>query len=306
MHAAEFLASLARASTLKRVYFFFGEESYFFRIGLGELKKRFLPDIVPAVEHVKFDFSLTRMLAHLTTTGLWSGKRMALLYGAESLAKKDHKTLGEYCGAPAPDSLLIIRDEGWEVPSWLKAGANVEVVQCKPVRGADLGTWVDRLLTEHGVRLDPEARDWLIDRAGNSLTEIDQCARRISWVQSEATKPLGIEDIRDCVADTAERTAYQLGEAVVRRQAPAALLSLEKLIEWADSPLMVIGGLAGYVRREIAPPKNAWRSSGPSISGEEGLRLLSILAKLDSEVKSSRLSDAILMRRALFSLLETR
>ncbi|MBI2889859.1 MAG: hypothetical protein HYY13_03635 [Nitrospirae bacterium] len=314
MRATQFLSSPPTATRNRPVIFAWGDDFYLFRKSLERLRANFRPDDAPLVQHVKSDFSLPRLLAHLGNTGLFAVRRMAILYGAESLGKADRTALASFSETATDTTLLLLRAEYEREKDfeWVKAARGFEVLDCRSLRGEELRLWAGRVLEEHGVRLTPAAATWLLDHTGTSLADLEQAARRIAWVYPDRRAPLSPEEIRDSVADTAERTSFALADAAWASDAPAAWLALERVLELGDDVPWVLGGISFAIRRRVSPGETRFGPPRRSVPGtgrteaDRALAMLSVLSETDVLAKSAHVPDPSLMRQALLKLLALR
>ena len=121
-----------------------------------------------------------------------------------------------------------------------------------------------------GFRLDPAAARMLVDRMGASPQRLGNELERLALWAGEGGE-VGAADLDAMIADTSESAVWALSDALIERDAGAALRIAERLISQGENVTGLIYGLASRLRKACAaaamleqgsPPKQVESSLG--------------------------------------------
>jgi DNA polymerase III delta subunit len=188
---------------------------------------------------------LDGLLASIPALSLVATKRYLLADRVDRLSAKD---LGVLAGAVAalPEDLtlvLVARSDGPK-PAKAKAEAlkaleaNVKAASGKAITYASPNARdLSRRLVEEakglGFTLERDAAELLVARMGERTLRLANELRRLAlWAQGGT---VGRNDLEAMIADTTEEVAWTLSDAVVERNAPAAVLAAERLRDQGES-----------------------------------------------------------------------
>ena len=146
-----------------------------------------------------------------------------------------------------------------------------------------LGPVLDQLLAGTGKRVDHGAEARLAALVGPDARVLaSEVAKLVAYAGDRTV--IGAEDVDAIVTRVAEDPFFALGNAVEARDLRAALAVVDRSIQDGASPFMLLGSLAGTVRRLVVEGERARRAGGgrrlgsfnewertvlPSISDEE-------------------------------------
>jgi DNA polymerase-3 subunit delta len=124
-----------------------------------------------------------------------------------------------------------------------------------------LGPVIASLLAGTGKRVDKGGEDRLAQLLGGDARVLaSEVAKLAAFVGDR--KVIGRADVDAIVTRVAEDPFFALGNAVEARDLPAALAVLGRSVEDGASPFMLLGSLAGTVRRLVAERERARRAAG--------------------------------------------
>ena len=201
------------------------------------------------------DGSLDEALAGAANLSLFASKRMLdIRLPAKGLDRKGSDTIRRYLGSPPPSTMVLCRAPGldWRTRSsaWHKAidkaGA---VVQVWPVSARELPRWLDQRCRASGLQLDREALSILADRVeGNLLAATQEIEKlRLSGRQG----PIGAEEMRDAVGDSAHFDTFQMIDTAFAGQGARACRMARVLRQDGIPIFMVMGALVNQLRRAL-------------------------------------------------------
>jgi DNA polymerase-3 subunit delta len=124
-----------------------------------------------------------------------------------------------------------------------------------------LGPVLESLLAGTGKRVDRGAEARLAELVGGDARVLaSEVAKLAAYVGDR--KVIARADVDAVVTRVAEDPFFALGNAVEARDLPQALAVLGRSIEDGASPFMVVGSLAGTVRRLVVERERARRAAG--------------------------------------------
>ena len=129
-----------------------------------------------------------------------------------------------------------------------------------------LGPVLEHLLAGTGKRVDRAGESRLAELVGEDARVLAQEVRKLAAYVGER-KVIGAADVDAAVTRVAADPFFALGNAVEERDLPAALGVLDRSIADGASPFMLLGSLAGTVRRLVVE-----RERGRAAAGERRLR----------------------------------
>jgi len=124
-----------------------------------------------------------------------------------------------------------------------------------------LGPVLEALLAGTGKRVDRAGEARLAELIGDDARVIaSEVAKLAAYVGDRKT--IGAKDVDEIVTRVAEDPFYALGNAVEARDLEGALGVLGRAIQDGASPFMLLGSLAGTVRRLVAERERARKVAG--------------------------------------------
>lgn len=199
------------------------------------LKKATSPDL--ALKIFEGDrLSIEELMQELNTLGFFAEKRVILIQNAEKLSKSLMEQLENYYQNPNPSVCLIISATAINKATNFykkgeKAGAALEFAEEKPwEKEKSLQSWVQTLATAESKKLDPQAALILIKQVGTDQSLLFQEIQKlVCYVGSRPD--ITAQDITAVCTQTHGENAWQLGEAIFKRDAAMALRISKGLME---------------------------------------------------------------------------
>jgi DNA polymerase-3 subunit delta len=184
-----------------------------------------------------------------------------------------------------------------------------------------MAAWLAERGRTKDIMIDNRAAWALIDAVGGELRELDTSLEQLATRLGKGAK-VGVGEIRRAFPRYSDERVFALTDAVGERRLPVAMTALRRLLEQGDEPLMVLGALAGHVRRMLTARSHA--EAGPAaLAGALGLpqwraeklhrqvrsfreedlgRAIELLAAADVQMKGGDLSPEIALERAVIRI----
>jgi DNA polymerase-3 subunit delta len=230
------------------------------------------------------------------------------------------------------DALVVIEGGdlggGSSLRKLIEQAANAAALPCYRDEGRDLGSLIDRLLAERGLRVDREAKAYLVDHLGGdrgvTRAELDKL---LLYVGPEAeTAEIGLDTVAQVVGDSAAVGLDDLAHAATLGDQVKVERCLNRLLGEGQAPVRLIRTLINHVTRlkrlallmergesvdraigQARPPIHFRRKGDvkASLRRWSGRRLGAAQAKLlEAEIacKTTGRPDALLCREAVFSI----
>lgn len=233
----------------------------------------------------------------------------------------------------AIDALIVIEagelGGGSSLRKLIEQASNAAAIPCYRDEGRDLGSLVDRLLTEHNLRVDGEARAYLVDHLGGdrgvTRAELDKLALYVGPDETKS-QPIGLDAVAQVVGDSAAVGLDDLAHATTLGDKPQVERCLNRLLGEGQAPVRLIRTLINHVTRlrrmallmergdtvdraiSLARPPVHFRRKGDvkvSLRRWSGEHLGAAQARLlatEIACKTTGRPDALLCREAIFSI----
>jgi DNA polymerase-3 subunit delta len=265
------------------------------------------------------------LIDSLRATSLFSGHTLVIVRDGDKLRKEVLTALASYVESPSEASTLVI--EASKIDGRNKfmksADKHAAVVECKTLYANQIPSWINMEVARYEKRIARDAAQFLADMVGNDLGQLSQALERVSLYVGK--RPLiELKDVEEAVTETAQRTVFELGDAIGARKTDRALAVLNNLLESGQAPVFVLNMIARHIRlltkaREVAGrmqnPQDLARylgvhpffaqnyaSQARNFSAKELRSFFSALSQCDRQLKSSRLPRERILEKLIFEL----
>lgn len=158
--------------------------------------------------------------------------------------KKMDKAIADYVKLPAPNSVLVLVDEGEYFKSVAKYG---EVVDCKHLETSLLSKYVNEYIEKKGLTMEPFLIKELVERCSNDMAHIaGEIDKLIAY--SDGTD-IDLDILNSVVTNSVEQAIYALTDAIVKNNVDEAYTLLDKLLARGEQPLQLLGLITGQFKR---------------------------------------------------------
>jgi DNA polymerase-3 subunit delta len=184
----------------------------------------------------------------LASLSLFGGKKIVELRLATGKpGTQGGEAITAYCERPSRDILLLVSlprlDRATQGSAWFGALSRAGVlVDVYPVERSRLPAWIAERLGRQRQRAAREALDFLADRVEGNLLAAHQEVQKLALLAPEGE--IGLDAVRDAVANVARYDAYAACEAMLAGDAARYVRIIDGLKSEGEAPTLVLWTLS--------------------------------------------------------------
>jgi DNA polymerase-3 subunit delta len=261
----ELLADLA-AGRLDPVYVLHSEHPILIERALGAVRDAVVP---PAARGFNYDIvegkpTGARIVALAQTLPMMAQRRLIYVRDLSAMAADEAEPLLAYLAKPNPSTVVVgvaaKLDKRIKLYAQLSKKGYLHVLEAP----RQLAPWLRAEAKRQGVQLEPAAAARLIDAVGDDLSRLALTVEQLGLYAG--ARAVTSDDVDELVADTRERTVFELTDAIGAADRPRALAAVAALCEQRESAVGVVVMLARHIRqlslvytlRETNAPRPSW------------------------------------------------
>lgn len=243
------LIAAAAAGKLDPIYVITSDHPILVDRALAAVRDAAVPPAMRAWNYdvVEGKASAQRILNACQTLPMMGARRMVFVRDLALMAADELAGLVPYLDAPSPSTVLFMVTSKLDkrLKLYAAAGKKGFVHELTAPRRAD--AWIRAEADARGVRLDAAAVHRLADAVGADLSRLALTIDQLALYAGG--RPVTADDVDDLVADTRERSVFELTDAIGAGDAPAALAAVASLTEQRQSAIGVLAMLSRHVRQ---------------------------------------------------------
>jgi DNA polymerase III subunit delta len=184
----------------------------------------------------------------VASLSLFGGKKIVELRLATGKpGPQGGEAIAGYCERPSPDILLLVSlprlDRTSQGSAWFSAVSRAGVVvDVWPVDRLRLPAWIAERLGRQRQRAPREALEFIADRVEGNLLAAYQEVQKLALLAPEGE--VGLEAVREVVANVARYDAYAACEAMLAGDAPRYVRIMDGLKSEGEAPSLVLWALS--------------------------------------------------------------
>lgn len=257
------------------LYILYGEDDFSLKEQLSELKEGADVQVLAAEK-----LSLGELLRICSTLPFLAPRRLVIVKGllgrfeprGELLESSEWSNLAERV-AQLPSTTTLVLVDGKLSPAnplLKKLFPKAKVREFKPLRGAELQSWIHERVTRLGNRISPRAARLLAELVGGNLWMLSQELEKLCLAAQG--RQIEEKDVLELVSYAKEANIFSLADAIVGRQLRRALHLLRDLLSQGAAPTYLLYMITRQFRLVIQAGELASRGlSAEEISQELGL-----------------------------------
>ncbi|SDB97785.1 DNA polymerase III, delta subunit [Pelagirhabdus alkalitolerans] len=245
---------------LPNLFLIYGTEDYLIESIVSQISERVLKTDDDQIE--RFDLEETPIedcVLETETYPFFGGEKIVLADQAYFLTAQKSKSTIEhqidalinYVENPVDFSTLILvapfekLDERKKIVKTLKNQAMT--IHCEEVKSWHYHKWVDHLLDEHQLSIDPKAKDILVDKTGTHLAILENEIKKLALYVAEDTH-VTEEIASQLVSNNGQSSGLNLVDAVMNKDLKKAIEVYKDLLHLNEEPIALIALLASQLR----------------------------------------------------------
>ena len=192
-----------------------------------------------SIDQFRFDGNTgaAEVLDECRSFGLMASHKLVIVDEADQFVKDTTRPLLErYCAGPSEGATLLLRGDTWRAGNLDKAIGEIGViVDCKEVSPADAARWLGgRAERAHGVKIDRDAANALVERVGASLATLDtELAKLATNVGAGASgaQTITMREVGELVGLTREQELWGAQSALLSGDAGVAIGQIRAILD---------------------------------------------------------------------------
>jgi DNA polymerase-3 subunit delta len=227
--------------------------------------------VPPAARGFNYDVvegkpTAARIVGLAQTLPMMAQRRLVYVRDLSALAADDADPLLGYLARPNPSTVVVAvvakLDKRIKLYAQLSKKGYLHVLQAP----RQLAPWLRAEAKQQGVQLESSAISRLIETVGDDLSRLALSVEQLGLYAGR--RPVTANDVDDLIADTRERTVFELTDAIGAADRARALAAVASLVDQRESAVGVVVMLARHVRqlalvytlRETNVPRASWAS----------------------------------------------
>lgn len=200
------------------------------------------------------------------TLPMMAQKRMVFVRDIGIMPADEADPVIEYLAKPNPSTILVAVTS--KLDKRLKLFAQLSKKGFLHVLDAprQLAPWVREEVKQQGVKMEPNAITRLTDTVGSDLSRLALAIGQLGLYAGD--RAVTSDDVDELIADTRERSVFELTDAIGSGDRVRALLAVASLVDQRESAVGVVVMLARHIRqltllhslRQSGVPKPEWAS----------------------------------------------
>jgi DNA polymerase-3 subunit delta len=252
--ALEFLANEDKFSAAP-VCAVFGDDGYLKSESLGALRRQWLGEGDQEFSLSTFagrETQLRDVLDALATVSLFgAGRRMAVVEEADTFVTQYRSDLEDYVARPLHNAVLVLEVKTFQSNTKLAkaVAASGLAINCDAPKESQIKSWlIGRAKTVHGVRLEVEAADELLELVPPEIGILVQELAKLALVAGER-REIDAALVHENVGGWRARTTWDMIDAAADGRAADALAQLNRVIASGEKPQGILPQMASSLRR---------------------------------------------------------
>jgi DNA polymerase-3 subunit delta len=259
------------AGKLEPIYVITSEQPLLVDRALAALRDAAVP---PAMRGFNYDViegktTGSRIVAAAQTLPMMAQRRLVLVRDLALLAAAELAPLTEYLASPNPSTVLVLLTSKLDkrIKFYLAASKAGRVHELFPPK--NLVPWIRAEAQTRGVQLTGDAVARLADAVGGDLARLALSIDQLGLYAGD--RAVTVDDVEDLVADTRDRSIFELTDALGAGDLPRTLAAVGALCDQRQSGVGVVVMLARHVRQlalcQVAIAERTPRNELPSLIG---------------------------------------
>jgi len=241
MKIKEAIASIKK-DTIYPIYSLKGNDHFLQNFFIEKLSEEYFGSSkIEKVIMLPDDMSGKEIVDRITTTDLFSTKKIFIIRDPQKIKGKASIDLVNFCKNPVADCVTIFLNDDWAIKSsfFSKVEANAIKVDVQTPFANDLKKWTKFLIKKRGKTASLHVENTLIELAGDSLAHLDNEIEKICLIIGNRSA-IKIEDVERFSGWERDRQRWEFLLALGEKKYSRAISLGRNLITKSESMLSLI------------------------------------------------------------------
>jgi len=242
------LLSDVKAGRLDPIYVLHSEHPILIERTISGIRDQVVP---PAARGFNYDVvegkaSASRIISLAQTLPMMAASRMVFVRDLAGMPADDTEAMLAYLAKPNPSTVIVALaskiDKRMKLYAQLSKKGWLHVLEAP----RQVAPWVRAEAQARGVKFDGNAINRLVD-VGGDLSRLALAVEQLGLYAGD--RPVTSDDVDDLIADTRERSVFELTDAIGAADRGRALLAVASLCDQRESAVGVVVMLARHIRQ---------------------------------------------------------
>jgi DNA polymerase-3 subunit delta len=236
--------------SLAPIYVLASDEPLLLERTVAALREAAMPAALRGFNEEMFDgkgLAASRVLNAARTLPMMAARRLVLIRDLGAMAAAELNGLLPYLESPSPTTVLVGVIGKVDKRIKLFAAASKAGLVHELAAPRDLAGFVRGEASRQGVAIAPPAVGRLVEVVGKDLARLSLSLVQLALYAGG--RAIEVDDVDDLIAETRERTVFELTDAIGAGERRRALSALESLLDQRQSAVGVVAMLARHVRQ---------------------------------------------------------
>lgn len=230
---------MTKDNAYKPIYLIYSAQSFLVEEAVGRLKRKLCKN--QSLDYFEFDTNTAaeEVINAARMVSLNLSKKIIVYKNADKLKKADIDILKEYFSKPNDLSILVLTIEKKDLKNPLVnlAIKNKYFFEYKTPRGSQVVNWIIERAGIYGSAVKRDAAECLLELVGDNLRVLSNEIEKLSIYCMG--REIRVEDVSNSVSNSRFISVFDLVDAIGRKEAASALITLNKVILEGEPPLKI-------------------------------------------------------------------
>jgi len=191
--------------------------------------------------------SAARIVSAARTLPMMAARRLVLIRDLSQMQAAELGELVSYLDSPSPETVLVATTTKVDKRLKFFAAASKKGFLHELAPPRDLAGWLADEARRRQIAIAPPARTRLVEVVGAEMSRLSLVLEQLALYAGD--RPIAVDDVDDLVADTRERSVFELTDAIGAGDRRRALAAVASLVDQRQSAIGVIAMLARHMRQ---------------------------------------------------------
>jgi DNA polymerase-3 subunit delta len=240
----------ARAGKLAPVYVLHSSHPVLLARAVAAIRDAAVPESARGFNYDVFEgrgTTASHILAAAQTLPMMAKRRMIFVRDLAAMNTAELAKLIPYLSSPNPTTTLLLVSSKVDKRLKFYAAAGRKKMLHELAAPRDVEPWVRDEAEALGIRIEPRAVSRLLDVVGKDLSRLSLSLEQLALYAMD--RPIAADDVDDLIAETRERTVFELTNSIGAADLRGALTAVASLCDQRQSAVGVVVMLGRFMRQ---------------------------------------------------------